>query len=69
MSVSAPEPAGEPDRLARGLELLASRYKISSADHLRSVEGYLSAAPAALAADLHAACQDPVVDGVVFAAG
>lgn len=69
ISVSAPEPAAEPAWLERGLDVLRSKFEVSLGEHLTGATGYLSANPRALAADLHAACADAEVDGIICAAG
>ncbi|MGW0770817.1 S66 peptidase family protein [Streptomyces sp. NPDC002676] len=70
VTVSAPEPAQNPDQFARGLEALRDRgFEPVTADHALDTHGYRAGNESALLNDFHSFIADPDIAAVVCAGG
>lgn len=70
VTLSAPEAARNPNHVERGVAWLAARRcEVTWSAHARSDQGYLAAAPHAVADDLNTLLQDPDIDLIVTTGG
>ena len=70
VTLSAPEPAENPDAVERGVKWLKDRnWEPVFAGHFLQSDGFLAASPQQIAADLHALLQRPEVSWILSAGG